>query len=179
MLTLSRFYSNARFVAVPFAADVLFSEYTQIKRETKKSSVIRRTFLIPRKARTLLNDWITFFENYRCDKALLEQYRFELKRLMNAGKGGFSDPIEISAVTAGLEESVEAAEGALRRYIPKDARIREIPKYAEEKMFLTFRYIYGMTMQQTAAAMNVSRDTVYRIRRRILSRPFPQSSPSG
>jgi hypothetical protein len=39
--------------------------------------------------------------------------------------------------------------------------------FAYERMFLKYRYIYGYTAEKTAEVMNVSRDTVYRIKRRI------------
>ena len=72
-----------------------------------------------------------------------------------------------------LRTSVIEAEERLENYIGSDLSPREAAMQADEKLFLSYRYIYGMTMMETAHAMSVSRDTVYRIRRRILARKFP------
>ncbi len=39
----------------------------------------------------------------------------------------------------------------------------------EERLFLRYHYVIGYSMEQTAEAMDISRDTVYRIRRRLVS----------
>ena len=121
-----------------------------------------------------LKDWISFCENYRCNKALLGQYNSDAAHARLPGDRLRSGE-EISAVVAALEKSVTRAENLLGQYIPADANAKDIPKYADEKLYLTFRYIYGMNMSETASAMSVSRDTVYRIRRRIIARQFPEN----
>ena len=47
---------------------------------------------------------------------------------------------------------------------------KEIERNLEEREFLFYRYIKGFTMLQVAELMCVSRDTVYRIQRRIAAR---------
>ncbi len=38
---------------------------------------------------------------------------------------------------------------------------------SEEKLFLRYYYVLGLTIEKTAEAMDISRDTVYRIRKRL------------
>ena len=57
----------------------------------------------------------------------------------------------------------------LENYAPVTLPCRSYFKALEEREFLFYRCIRGMTMEQTALLMCVSRDTVYRIRRRIAS----------
>ena len=77
-----------------------------------------------------MNDWITYFENYRCNKALLEQYKLELAHSDAAGRSGSSAARELAAIISGLEDALASAGALLCRYIPDDAPIKEIPKYA-------------------------------------------------
>ena len=55
----------------------------------------------------------------------------------------------------------------LERYIPYALPCRSYYRALEEREFLFYRCIKGLTMEKTAEMMCVSRDTVYRIRRRI------------
>ena len=40
-------------------------------------------------------------------------------------------------------------------------------KHSDERLFLRCRYIDGYTIEKTAAVLNISRDTAYRINRRV------------
>lgn len=66
-----------------------------------------------------------------------------------------------------LETSLGDTEKELDSYVASASTPREAAKRADEKLFLTYRYVHDMTMEETAEEMCVSRDTVYRIRRRI------------
>ena len=61
----------------------------------------------------------------------------------------------------------------LDRYIPYPLPTREYCKALEEQEFLFYRFIKGLTMCKTAELMHISRDTVYRIQRRIAQREGP------
>lgn len=61
-------------------------------------------------------------------------------------------------------------EDAIRHYIPEKPAFRSSRaryRLADEQMYLDCRYLQGMTIEETADAMAISRDTAYRIRRRI------------
>ncbi len=65
---------------------------------------------------------------------------------------------------------MDAIENSLRNYIPCTLPYRNYVMALEEREFLFYRCIKRMTMSETAEMMAVSRDTVYRIRRRIAQR---------
>lgn len=67
-------------------------------------------------------------------------------------------------------------EESLRNYIPYPLSARNHYKALEEQEFLFYRCIKGFTMSKTAELMSVSRDTAYRIRRRIASKEGWQAS---
>ncbi len=114
-----------------------------------------------------MNDWLSYLEKYRSDKLLYE-------RLSEGCKAAREPPsLEKTRLMNKLESSVLEAEERLEQYIEKDLSPQEAARQASEKLFLSYRYLYGMTMVETATAMSVSRDTVYRIRRRILSKRLP------
>jgi|GEM_PF-1310070 len=139
-----------------------------------------------------MKDWISYLEKYRCNKALLELRLAELKNYgeqaddadsARKAAGVLCDGVpeareemrkRLEEVTKSLEKEVKEAEDKFERYIPDDADPRETMKFADEKLFLSYRYICGMTMLETAFAMCVSKDTVYRIRRRVLTRNPPE-----
>lgn len=58
----------------------------------------------------------------------------------------------------------------LENYIPYALPPKHYYRALEERDFLFYRYIKGFTMLQVAELMCVSRDTVYRIQRRIAAR---------
>lgn len=121
-----------------------------------------------------MSNWITYMEEYKCNKTLLENLeRVELSE-DDAGLYGSNDESSALAIdVASITHRVKEAEDKLDRYIPDDAPPHEICRLADEKLFLSLRYICGMTMIEAAYAMCVSRDTVYRIRRRVLGRKLP------
>ncbi|MGM9648215.1 MAG: hypothetical protein ACI3YH_08805 [Eubacteriales bacterium] len=110
--------------------------------------------------------WLNLFEKYRVDRRVLDLYRDELASLDPASRRRTSleEAIRIA------ERNVHAAERLLAHYGDGVLSPREALRYADERLFLAYRYLYGLTMEATAIEMNISRDTVYRIRRRIVER---------
>lgn len=58
-------------------------------------------------------------------------------------------------------------ENSLEHYTSNSLPGRDYFRALEEQEFLFYRCIKGLTMMETAEMMCISRDTVYRIRRRI------------
>ena len=113
-----------------------------------------------------MKDWISLFEKYRIDRQLHSLYCHEYLTLSQSSPRKAALEADIDR----LEQSIYSAELLLAHYdsivtSPKDALRR-----AEERLFLACHYINGLSMEATAFAMNVSRDTIYRIRRRIVAR---------
>ena len=101
-----------------------------------------------------------------------EKYRELAKRiaLIQGQLHFFSGDEERADLCAELDACVSAQkeiEENLERYIPYALPCRSYFKALEEREFLFYRCIKGLTMEETAELMCVSRDTVYRIRRRI------------
>lgn len=116
-----------------------------------------------------MSNWLCKFEKYRSDKMLLETRRSQLKILLD-DYGYARDDSRVAPVIHAISEleiSLEDTENELDSYVANASTPREAAKRADEKLFLTYRYIHNMTMEETAEEMCVSRDTVYRIRRRI------------
>lgn len=113
-----------------------------------------------------MKDWISLFEKYKIDRRLLYSYRCELDTL----PGDSTRRLPLSQTIEQLEKKLRLIEGMLDRYDTEPVTPREAVQRSQERLFLTYRYIRGMTMEETADEMRISRDTVYRIRRRILTR---------
>jgi hypothetical protein len=76
-----------------------------------------------------------------------------------------------------LEESMQTISNAIDNYTPKFPPPKyNLLKQSDGRAFLRCRYVLGMTMEQTAEQMHVSRDTAYRIRRRIAQTAFAYGS---
>ncbi len=126
-------------------------------------------FFIGKEILPVMSNWLCKFEKYRSDKMLLETRRSQLKILLNDYGYAREDSRVIPVINAisELEISLDDTENELDTYVASASTPREAAKRADEKLFLTYRYIHNMTMEETAEEMCVSRDTVYRIRRRI------------
>lgn len=110
--------------------------------------------------------WLNLFEKYRVDRRVLDLYRDELASLAENSRrrAALEEAIRVA------ERNVHSAERLLAHYGDGVLSPKEALHYADERLFLAYRYVYGLTMEATAIEMNVSRDTVYRIRRRIVAR---------
>lgn len=113
-----------------------------------------------------MKDWISLFEKYKIDRRLLDSYRTELSTLPDNSTR--ARPI-VEAIEQ-LEIKLRFIEDLLDSYDNSPASPREAVRRSEERLYLTYRYVRGMTMEAIAEEMKISRDTVYRIRRRILAR---------
>lgn len=116
-----------------------------------------------------MSGWLCKFEKYRSDKMLLDTRKAQLRVLLDSYGYARSDervtPV-LDAISE-LESSLGETEKELDSYVASAPTPREAAKRADERLFLTYRYVHNMTMEETAEEMCVSRDTVYRIRRRI------------
>ncbi len=73
-----------------------------------------------------------------------------------------------------LKLSMQSICTAIQGYTPKFPPPKySLLKQADDRAFLHCRYILGLTMEQTAEQMHISRDTAYRIRRRIAQTGIP------
>ena len=110
--------------------------------------------------------WLNVFEKYRVDLRVLEIYRDELATL---AEHSHRRTVLTEAIRQ-VEQHLHAAERLLAHYGDGILSPRLALQYADERLFLAYRYLYGLTMEATALEMGISRDTVYRIRRRVVAR---------
>ena len=113
-----------------------------------------------------MKDWISLFEKYRIDRRLYDLYRHEYAGLSQSSPRKEALEADLDY----LERSIYRAELLLSHYDSIVSSPKDALQQAEERLFLACHYIKGLSMESTAAAMHISRDTAYRIRRRIMSR---------
>ena len=111
-------------------------------------------------------NWIALFEKYKVDRRLLDLRLSELSALSPVSPKRPS----LLASAQCVERELHAAERILARYGDTAISARDALRRADERLFLAYHYICGLTMEKTALAMCVSRDSVYRIRRRVVAR---------
>lgn len=114
-------------------------------------------------------NWISYFEKYNSDRKLLSAIDLEIRRIEHSAVGTERLP-ELRSTAQSLRASILKVDNLLEGYVSAAATPKEAAKRAQEQLYLCLRYQQEMTMEETAEAMDISRDTVYRIRRRILSR---------
>lgn len=128
-------------------------------------------------------NWINYFEKYSSDRMLLASIEAEIGRLEHYGKE--SNRLDsLRSAASSLKSSVLSAEAFLDDYVTCASCPKEAGRRAQERLYLKLRYRQGLTMEATAEAMDVSRDTAYRIRRRIIGRgdifsADPHSTPAA
>lgn len=111
-------------------------------------------------------NWIALFEKYRIDKRFLKLRLTELAALSE--KSPHRPALEDSIQQ--IQQDLHGAERVLARYGDGATSPRDALRRADERLFLAFHYIRGLTMEDTAMEMCISRDSVYRIRRRVIAR---------
>jgi hypothetical protein len=111
-------------------------------------------------------NWITLFEKYRIDRRLLKLHLQELSALSEKSPRRAVLQKEIEQIKSDLH----GAECILARYGDTADSARDALRQADERLFLAFHYVRGFTMERTAEEMCISRDSIYRIRRRVISR---------
>lgn len=101
-----------------------------------------------------------YFEKYMMYKKRYALCEFELKKAICAGNKILAQKIEeeISEIFAQMTEIKKIIDN----YQPGEHK-----NYMLERLFLRCRYVDGMTMEQTAELMDISRNTVYRIKKKI------------
>ena len=107
---------------------------------------------------------INYYQEYKTLKKRCELKKHELKLLDRENP-------RYTKVQKDMEDchfKMSEIEKSIETYVPEGVDTRTYGRLSDEQMFLECRYIMGMTMEQTAEAMYVSRDTAYRIRRRIV-----------
>jgi len=109
---------------------------------------------------------INYFQGYKVLRKRSELKKLELKLLGSDNPRSSKAQQEISDCEGKMKE----IENAIESYVPDGVTTREFNRLSDERMFLECRYLMGLTMEQTAEAMYISRDTAYRIRRRIVDR---------
>ncbi len=111
-----------------------------------------------------------YFEYYRIYQRIAEILRRELQETEADEDRRNQIHTELSII----DQSLKTISDSIDNYAPKCPP----PKYSEgkkmdDRAFLRCRYVLGLTMEETAEQMHVSRDTAYRIRRRIAQTALP------
>ena len=114
-------------------------------------------------------NWILYLERYAQDKKLLESIDEEIKRMENDGRRS-KRLNQLRASADVLRYSIRNAEEMLDNYYLSSQSPKDAERRTQEQLFLTLRYRQNRTIEDAASAMHVSRDTAYRIRRRIVAR---------
>ncbi len=105
---------------------------------------------------------LSYYENYRvlARKITLIRGQLQFFAISEEREQLITELDRCLAAQKEIEENLE-------HYIPYTLPCRSYFKALEERQFLFYRCIRGLTMMQTAELMCVSRDTAYRIRRRL------------
>lgn len=109
---------------------------------------------------------LSYFEKY---KSLKRLYEIKTQKIKNLDPE-WEETKRLKEEIAYHKREMEQIKSSIDSYVPSDVSPRVAVQMNDERIFLECRYIQGMTMEKTADAMCVSRDTAYRIRRRIISR---------
>ena len=104
---------------------------------------------------------LDYYDRYRT----LALQRASLESMLRTCDGADYDLL--AEELANTVSRMDCIEADLARYIPFDLPPRVHYRAMEEREFLYLRCIKGLTLMKTAELLNVSRDTVYRIRRRL------------
>lgn len=103
---------------------------------------------------------LQYYEQYRALNARLALLEGQMHFLT-------ADTEEFTPILRQIEAEKREIEESLSHYIPYPLSARQYHRALEEQEFLFYRCIKGLTMKKTAELMCISRDTAYRIRRRI------------
>jgi hypothetical protein len=114
-----------------------------------------------------------YFEYYKVYERIYQILQAELHASDTPETRRQQITAELQLLTASMQSICDAIAG----YVPKFPPPKYSPlKQADDRTFLHCRYILGLTMEQTAEQMHISRDTAYRIRRRIAQTYRPYGS---
>lgn len=106
------------------------------------------------------------FESYQIYRKLADLKEAELRR---ARRDCDTEKAEqLRRTLSDLEQQMKEISERIDHYIPsrRPCNYNSL-KQADDRIFLRCRYVLGHTMEEIAEEMHISRDTAYRIRRRI------------
>lgn len=113
-----------------------------------------------------MNKPLSYYENYRTVKRMRSMRELELEYI---DKKNLAQRSALEKEIAGYSSVMKQIETDISNYVPAGVVGRELNRLTDERIFLELRCVAGMTIEGTADAMHVSRDTAYRIRRRLAS----------
>ena len=118
-----------------------------------------------------------FFASYPALKKIYntKQCEFEIyNRRLNRTPHDNARRAALLAEITELESRLGEIRDALDTYqsdnLSPNGSHREAKRLLDERMFIECHFINGLTMEQSAEAMEISRDTVFRISRRVKAR---------
>ena len=82
----------------------------------------------------------------------------------------FRDQLRYSDAAPALQSALDEMETMLAQYIPENTDRRTEYRLSDEKAFIKLHCIEGKSVEKTAEDMCISRDTAYRIRRRLCNK---------
>ena len=85
----------------------------------------------------------------------------------------FSARVQSSDASGALMSELSVMNALLDAYIPKGIDRRTEYRLTDEKEFIHHHCIEGKSVEETAETMCISRDTAYRIRRRLCTKDAP------
>ena len=98
---------------------------------------------------------LSYFNKYILYKKRHDICKFEIRQ---------TDTEALRCELRQLENSMAEIKSVIDDYAPNNNNTHN---FANERLFLRCRYINGMTMEETAEIMEISRNTVYRIKKKI------------
>lgn len=111
---------------------------------------------------------LAYYENYRT----VRRMKSVKEKQLSIAESDRADPDIIEKLKNDIEQCnliMRCIEDDIHSYVPDDASGRLYRQLSDERIFLELRCLSGMTIESAAEAMYISRDTAYRIRRRIAS----------
>lgn len=91
----------------------------------------------------------------------------------------FRDQLCYSDAAPALQCALNEMETMLARYIPENVDRRTEYRLSDEKTFIKLHCIEGKSVEKTAEDMCISRDTAYRIRRRLCNKQIDGCLPAA
>lgn len=103
---------------------------------------------------------LNYFEKYITCKKTLNICEYELRQAEKERRNNIIESLvcEIDELKSQMSE----IKAVIDNYNPNDYK-----DFTDERLFLRCRYVDGLTMEQIAEVMHVSRNTAYRIKRKI------------
>ena len=108
---------------------------------------------------------------YEAYKEHADELRLKQRELQHTLIYGSEEDIKaLRSRVAELQQLLRTFNEELEHYVPDDCPPSVRRRKLQEREFIKYYYIMGFTMDKSAEYMNLSRDTVYRIRTRLMSK---------